>query len=169
MSLIPLWARLALLAALAGACYFAGFVKGDDHGTAKLTDYLGKEAAADQKLMQAREKIVTQIETKYVDRIKTVTVKGDEIIKEVPVYVTAKDDAGCVVPVGFVREYNAAWSGTPAGPPAESDRGPSGNPLSAVATADAGNAQTCLIWKQQRDGLIEFYKEQQRVDSNQPR
>ena len=166
MSIIPIWARLALLFALAVGCYFAGFVKGDDHGTKKLSDYIGKQAAADQKLMQAREKIVTQTEIKYVDRVKTVTVKGDEIIKEVPVYVTTKDDAGCVVPLGFVREYNAAWSGTPAGPPAESDRGPSGNPLSAVATTDAANAETCLLYKQQRDGLIEFYKGLQHVDSH---
>jgi hypothetical protein len=159
--IIPVWARWAMLAAIAVLCFGFGYVKGDDHGTAKLTKYVGDQAIATQKLMQAREKIVTQTETKYVDRIKTVTTKGDEIIKEVPVYVTAKDDAAAVIPVGFVREYNAAWSGTPAGPPAESDRGPSGNPLSAVADADANNAKTCRFWKEQRDGLIENYRKLQ--------
>jgi len=31
-----------------------------------------------------------------------------EIIKEVPRYVTVKGDAGCTVPVGFVRLHDAA-------------------------------------------------------------
>ena len=148
-----------LIAAFGGWSWF----KGNEHGTAKLTEYIGAQAKETVRIAAVRAKVVTVTETKYQDRIKTIYVKGDTITKEVPVYVTKTDDAGCTIPTGFVREYNAAWSNTPAGPPAESDRGPSGIPLSEVAAADSGNAATCLAYKAQRDGVIEFYRKQQAV------
>lgn len=158
-----LLAKWGVIAALVSA--FAGYFwfKGDEHGTQKLIDYQGKQATEAVRIGTARVLIVHEIEIKYVDRIQKIYVQGATIEKEVKVYVTAKDDAGCVVPVGFVREYNAAWSGAPAGSAAESDRGPSGVPLSTVAQADAGNAKACLIYKEQRDGVIEFYRKQQAV------
>ena len=149
----------ALVASFGGWSWF----KGNEHGTQKLTDYIGQQAAQTVRIAAARVQVVTVVEKEYVDKIKTVYVKGATIEKEVKVYVNAKDDAACAVPVGFVREYNAAWANTPAGPPAESDRGPSGVPLSTVAEADAGNATACLAYKAQRDGLIEFYRKQQAV------
>lgn len=135
-----------------------GWVKGNDHGTEKLTDYIGKQAVAVQKLTAARTKVIHDVTVEYRDRIHTVTVKGDTIIKEVPVYVTKADDAGCAIPVGFVREYDAMWTNTPAGPPVDSDRRPSGVQLSTVATSDAGNAKSCFWYKEQRDGLIKMYR-----------
>lgn len=158
-----LLAKWGLIAALVSA--FAGFfwIKGNEHGTQKLTDYIGKQATETVRVANARVQVVTETETVYVDKIQKIYVKGATIEKEVKVYVTQKDDAGCVVPVGFVREHNAAWSGTPAGSPAESDRGASGVPLSSVAEADAGNAASCLVYKTQRDGLIEVYRKLQAV------
>lgn len=155
--------KWGIIAALIAA--FAGFfwVKGDEHGTEKLTNYVGKQAVETVRISEARVQIVRSTEIEYRDRFLKVFQKGDTIVKEVKVYVTQKDDAGCAIPVGFVREYNAAWTGTPAGSPAESDRGPSGVPLSTVAEIDAGNAKTCLIYKLQRDGLIDFYRAQQAV------
>lgn len=149
----------ALLAAFGGWCW----VKGNSHGSQKLFDYQKKEMAEAVRLAGVRTKIVTQTETKYRDRIKTVTVQGETIVKEVPVYVTKTDDAGCVIPVGFVRQYNAGWSGEPPGIAAEPDRQPSGVPLSAVAETDAFNATSCRVYKEQRDGLIDFYRKQQAV------
>lgn len=155
-----MFARIGVLAAVGLALWGHGFWKGNEHGTQKKTDYIAAEAKADTKLAAVRQMIVTQIQTKYVDRIKIVREAGQTIEKEIKVYVTKEDDA-VPVPVGFVRVFNAAWSGTPAGPPADTDRGSSGYPLSAVASADANNATTCRVWKEQRDGLIEFYRKQQ--------
>jgi hypothetical protein len=157
-------ARLAVIAIVLVAAFGTGWVKGNAHGTQKLIDYQGKQAVATIALMKERIKVVTEVQTKYVDRIKEIFVKGDTIEKEVVKYVTQIDDSRCAVPVGFVREYDAAWSGTPAGPPAESDRGPSGIPLSGIAEADAHNATSCLALKAQRDGLIEFYKRVQALE-----
>jgi len=152
------WGVIALLVSA-----FAGFfwVKGNEHGTQKLIDYQAAQAIATIKLAEARIKIVTQVQTVYRDRIHEVLVKGDTITKEVPIYVTKADDAGCTIPLGFVRNFNAAWANTPAGPAAESDRAASGVPLSTVAEVDSSNASSCLVYKTQRDGLIEFYRKLQ--------
>ena len=65
------------------------------------------QAAAETKVVQAEETVKTVVQ--YVDRIKTVTIRGKDIIKEVPVYVTKQDDARCgVIGDGFVRLWNAA-------------------------------------------------------------
>ena len=78
------------------------------------------------------------IETqKTIDHI---VYQTQTLTKEVPVYVTAKDDAACVVNNGFVRLWNGATgvSGLPDAP-AESDDAPSGVPLSEVGRADVAN------------------------------
>jgi len=139
------------------AIFATGWVKGNEHGTQKLTEYISQQAVQTVRLADARFRVVTQTEVKYRTRIKQVEVKGATIIKEIPVYVTPTDDATYPVPVGFVRNYTAAWSNTAAGPAAESDRRPSGVPLSVVGQADAANALSCRVYKEQRDGLIEFY------------
>lgn len=164
LAFVPAWAWrwiaiVLLVAAFAAVCW----QKGNEHGTQKLLDYQADQAKEAVRIANARIQVVTVTETKYVDKIRKVYVAGATIEKEVKVYVTPQDDAGVTVPVGFVRVYNAAWAGTPAGPPAESDRGPSGVSLSTVAEADAANATTCLAYKTQRDGVIEFYRKQQAV------
>ncbi|SPK73050.1 putative phage related protein exported protein [Cupriavidus taiwanensis] len=82
--------------------------------------------------------------TRYVDRIRTIEVKGDTIIKEIPRYVPAHADAACTVPVGFVRLHDAAATGTVLHPgPGDTDAGPSGLALSAVTGTVADNYTTC--------------------------
>jgi hypothetical protein len=51
---------------------------------------------------------VADVRTVYLDRIQTVRLKGQTIIKKVPVYVTKEHDANCTVPTDFVRLWNAA-------------------------------------------------------------
>ncbi|MDR3398742.1 MAG: hypothetical protein P4M06_14430 [Pandoraea sp.] len=77
--------------------------------------------------------------TKYIDRVREIRVKGDTIIKKVPVYVTAESDAACTVPVGFVRLHNAAANSAPPDDPSDTDARPSGVALSAVAGTVADN------------------------------
>lgn len=155
-ALLAKWAVIALLAASFGSfCY----VKGDIHGTAKLTEYQGQQAIATVKLTAARTIIVHDVETKYQTRIETIYKAGETITKEV--YVTKADDAEFPVPVGFVRLYGAVWTGAAAGSASESDRQPSGVPLSEIAGDEANNATACLVYKEQRDGLIEFYRKLQ--------
>lgn len=59
------------------------------------------------KVVHAEQKETTkEVVVEYRDKIKEVKVKGDTIIKKVPVYVTKEDDSKCIVPDGFVRVWN---------------------------------------------------------------
>lgn len=59
------------------------------------------------------EKITVKYVTKYVDRIKIVKEKGNEILVKVPVYITEKSDAGCVINHGFRVLHDSAAANTP--------------------------------------------------------
>lgn len=81
--------------------------------------------------------------TKYVDRVQTIRVQGDTIVKEIPRYVTVVADAACTVPGGFVRLHDAAATGSVLdSDPGGADAAPSGLPLSAVAGTVADNYTT---------------------------
>lgn len=97
----------------------------------------------------------TQITAERV-RIQTVT---KTLIEKVPYYVTAKADADCTVPLGFVRLHDAAASGS-AGLPSSSGGpldAPSGVPLSAVASTVTANYGTALDWRAEALGWRDWY------------
>ncbi len=78
--------------------------------------------------------------TQYVDRVQTIRLKGDTIIKEIPRYVPVQADASCVVPRGYVRLHDAAAAGTVPDPgTGDADAAPSGVALATVAAAVADN------------------------------
>ncbi|MFS2112745.1 hypothetical protein [Herbaspirillum frisingense] len=101
-----------------------------------------KEWAAEKRSAQTVAQVVTagqdvvlrQVVTNYVDRVKTIKVQGETRIKEVPIYVTAQDDAACSINAGFVRLWNAANAGATISPdPGGADAAPSGVSLSDTA------------------------------------
>ncbi len=155
---LPWWARWLIAAAAGLALYALGVLHGERIAGQRHIDYIQAEAAHTVSIAQAQARVVVQTETKYVDRIKTIYVKGDEIEKRVPVYVTRDDDNRFGVNAGFVRSYNAAWAGEPASAAAESDRDPAGIPLSEVAETDAHNATACRAWRELAIGLREHYE-----------
>jgi hypothetical protein len=75
------------------------------------------------------------------------------IKEKVPVYVTPKADAACIVPNGFVVLYDAAVSGNKPESvaaaygvgPGDVDR-PSGIPLSKIGSVSVDNADACSGW-----------------------
>ena len=98
----------------------------------------------DARAIADSAKITTQVVTQYVDRVRVVREVGTTITKEVPVYVTAKADAACAVPVGFVRLHDAAAEGRVPEPAAGDPDAPApGLALSAVADTVADNYTTC--------------------------
>ena len=156
---LPRWSAW-LVAATGGALlYVLGMLHGERAAGQQHVDYITAQAARGIAIAKAQTKVVLQTEIKYRDRIKTVYVKGEEIEKLVPVYVTRADDDRYGVNAGFVRSYNAAWAGEPAGPASDTDREPAGIPLSDVAEADAFNATACRAWREQALGWREFYSE----------
>ena len=157
-AVLPWWARWLFFAFAGGALFVLGMLRGEWIAGQLHIDYVTAQAARTVAVAQAQQKVVVQTEIKYRDRIKTVYVKGEEIEKLVPVYVTRADDDRYGVNAGFVRSYNAAWAGEPAGPPVESDRDAAGIPISEVAAVDAHNATVCHAWRELATGLREHYE-----------
>jgi hypothetical protein len=162
-AVLPCWARwlalLSILAVFGTICYNKGKqAEGEKH-----LAYVEKQARQTDKIVKAQQVIVTQTQIKYVDRINTIYVKGEEVEKQVPIYITEVDNARFVVNAGFVRLYDAAWTGEAAGPAADSDREPAGVSLAQVAEVDIFNATSCRAWREIALGLREHYTRLQAV------
>ncbi|MCF3530881.1 hypothetical protein GUR46_18575 [Stenotrophomonas maltophilia] len=102
----------------------------------------------------------TRVVTEYVDRVQVVHERGDTIVKEVPIYVTANADAACTVSAGFVQLHDTAASGNAtAGPAGDPDAPAAATPLSVVAETVASNYATCHATAAQVVGLQELARE----------
>ncbi|BBE08552.1 Uncharacterized protein MCB1EB_0391 [Mycoavidus cysteinexigens] len=132
-----------------------------------LVHYKAQLAIAHAQLIKAQAKVVIQTEIQYRERIKIVKEKGDTIIKEVPIYVTQADNNHFGVNVGFVRHYNAAFSGEPAGPTAGFDRRPASVSIAEIAETNTFNASVCWQWREQALGLKTFYRQLQQAQQAQ--
>jgi hypothetical protein len=104
-ALLAKWAVIGLL--IAGV-FVTGWVKGNQHGTAKLTDYIAKQATEAVRIGKARTVVTEKVITKYV----TVTVPKTQVVtntieKEVIRYETAKLDT-CPLSNAAVSLHDAA-------------------------------------------------------------
>lgn len=156
--LVPWYVRVMVVLALVLATYRAGMLHGERVAGQTHIDYVSAQAAQSVKVAQAQMKVVIETQVKYVDRIKTIYKQGEIIEKQVPIYITAADNAGCTINAGFVRIHDAAWTGEPAGSAASTDREPAGVSLAEVAETNAFNATACFAWREQALGLREFYQ-----------
>jgi hypothetical protein len=118
---------------------------------------------ADNARLEAKgEQITIQYVTKYVDRIKIVKEKGDEIIVKVPVYINEKSDDGCVVNHGFRVLHDSAATNTPEVPnttgPSYED--PTNLKLSTIGTTVGQNYKTYHEVREQLIQLQDWIKDQ---------
>lgn len=91
--------------------YHVAFSNGVKHQLALDTK---AEAAAKANVAAHEVKAAAISTTAKADLVKTQTViqtRTVTLLKEVPTYVTAKDDAACAVPPGFVSLWNRGESG----------------------------------------------------------
>jgi hypothetical protein len=102
----------------------------------------GAESILAGRLVQS--KVSEKVVTRYVDRVQVVHEVGATLIRKVPVYVTAHDDAACTLPLGFVRLHDAAAAATALPDTAgAADAQPSGVALSAATGTIIHNYTTC--------------------------
>lgn len=134
-------AGLALVAALLVGLGWLGGVNHEQGNAAQVArDQLARAFEQGQELGTVRDRVVTE----YVDRVQVIKERGATLIKEVPVYVSAKADAACTVNAGFVRLHDAAAKSLPAPDPSgDADAGPSGIALSTVAATAVENYTSC--------------------------
>ena len=114
-----------------------------------------RDAARQERDAAARQR--TSIVTQYVDRVTGLRSTGATITQEIPVYVTAKADAACTIPAGFVRIHDAAAANAAPEPGAgDPDAPAAGVTLSAVADTVADNYATCHAIREQVIGLQDY-------------
>lgn len=118
-----------------------------------------KDAAELAKLKAKSSEVTVRVETKYVDRIKEIRVKGDTIVKKVPIYVPAGLPD---LPPGWRLLHDHAAAGTVPGSSENANGAPVAPEVAAVAVAD--NYATCLANTQQLRGLQEWVNEQKRLN-----
>ena len=157
ITVLPLWARWLILISAAAVFGTIIFNKGKQVEGEKHLAYLAEQAARTVKVARVQQAVVMQTQVKYVDRIKTIYIKGETIEKQVPIYITQADNDRFAVNAGFVRLYDAAWSGEDSGTAADSDREPAGISLAQVAAVETGNAASCRAWRELAIGLREYY------------
>ncbi|RKQ61245.1 hypothetical protein C8E02_1012 [Vogesella indigofera] len=156
---------LALLA-LAGTLLAFGWIKGASHEQAKV-DAANLSATARAAIVrQRRAETTVQVLTKYVDRVRTVHVAGETIIKEVPVYVPSDSPA---LPGGFRVHHDAAALGELPDPALGELPDPArvadaaAVPAQDVAATVAANYLTCHENAEQLTALQEWVREQSQV------
>lgn len=156
--------KLAAGALIVGGSFYAGYQYSSNIYDKKEAERKVVEAELRLQLKDLEvksSKINTRTVVKYVDRVKQVTVKGDTIVKEVPVYVSQKSDAQCDIPSGFVHIHNA--SATNSGLPSttrESNETTSGIRLSEVATTVSENYTKYHQVVEQLKALQDWIREQ---------
>jgi len=116
-----LLARWAVLGIACLALWGHGWIKGNQHGTEKLTEYQAAQAIDAVKLIAKQTEVTEVIRTKYIDRVQTIKEKGDAIIVAVPQYITVKDDSACVINRGFQRLHDASASNISPAPGGDND------------------------------------------------
>jgi hypothetical protein len=159
LKVLPLPARLGIAIAAGLAVYLLGVLQGERSAGERHLEYVAEQARRGIAVAQARTQVVVRTEVKYRDRIQKIYVQGEQIENQVPELVAAADDLQPGVSVGWVRSFNAAWSGEPAGPAAGTDRDAAGIPLAEVAGVEAHNATACRAWRELAIGLREYYND----------
>lgn len=157
----------AVVIAVVGGIWWKIDDYGDEKYAAGRADLLAEQSQAADTIEDKQEEVTVQVVTKYVDRVRIVREKGDVIIREVPVYVTAEDDDACIINSGFVRLWNDANTGQVSESSAGADAAPSGVSLSEVGTQKATEAKLCNLNTEQLKGLQEWVRGQQALSEAQ--
>jgi hypothetical protein len=150
MQPVPLVYRWLALLALAGALLAYGWVKGAGHVQARWDAATTKDSLHVAVVKQKQADATVQVVTQYVDRVRTVHVAGEAIIKEVPVYVPSDSPA---LPGGFRVLHDAAVGELP--DPARAADAPA-VPAQDVAATVAANYLICRENAEQLMALQEW-------------
>lgn len=175
-----------LIGLIAAALLYLSYDYGrTTENTNRLNDQIALQKAnlgLSEQLLALKGKqaeVTTKVVTQYIDRVQTIKVKGDTIIKEVPTYVTEVDNARCPIPVSFGmlwNEANNAGNEVPVPEPASrtdaaaawigdlsAEAKASGISLSDVATQHIVESQYTLDLEQRLSALQEWVREQRKL------
>ena len=139
--------------------YMEGGISNQEKWEAKVAEVKLEMA----KKETASAEVTTKVITKYVTKIEVVKEKGNEIIKQVPVYITKDADAKCDVPNGFVVLHDSASRNEVPDTTRKVDAGTSTVKISGVATTVTENYTTYHQVAEQLKSLQEWIKLQHSI------
>jgi len=87
------------------------------------------------------------------------------VIKEVTKYVTSNSDSKCVIPIGFVRVFDAAATSEPVASGPDSNDNPSGLVLSTISEVTVSNFEVCNDTRQKFMALQNVVRAYQKSQS----
>jgi hypothetical protein len=155
---VPLLYRVMALLALAVALVGYGWLKGAEHGEAKLAAAESKALKEGVRIVTLRGAVTTRIETKYLPQIARTEVITETIVREVPIYVSPADPD---LPGGFRVLHDAAAAGRLPDPASLADA--AAVPAQAAAGTVAENYGICRQDQLKLQGLQEWVSEQLKV------
>jgi hypothetical protein len=154
--------RLIALAAIAASLAIGGCQFGEQRVQAKWDAEKSATTLQAARTEVAQTEATTQVVTKYVDRIQVVRERGNDIVKEVPIYVpNPSDPAACALPGGFRVFHDAAAQGELPDPAKRVDA--AAVTAQDVAATVADNYATCNANTEQLKALQEWARAQQEV------
>lgn len=139
--------------------YMEGGISNQEKWEAKVAEVKLEMA----KKETASAEVTTKVITKYITKLEVVKEKGNDIIKQVPIYITKADDAQCAVSTGFVLLHDSASRNEVPDTARKVDAGASEVKLSGVATTVTENYTTYHQVAEQLRSLQEWIKLQQSV------
>jgi hypothetical protein len=149
------WVVIGVLIAAFGAW---SWFKGNEHGTAKLTEYIGKEAAQAVRVAGVRAGVTTQIVTRYVKVAGETKIVTQTVEKEVVKY--AESNPGYCLDTGWRRLHDAAALNRLPDPAIGTDAA-LGAPRAAEAIATvSSNYSGCHQTADRLDALQEWVRKQ---------
>jgi hypothetical protein len=151
--------QVASIAVLVFGVYMEGGIATQEKWEAKVAEVKLEMAKKETASAETTVKVVT----KYVNKVQIVKEKGNDIIKQVPVYITKDADAKCDVPTGFVVLHDSASRNEVPDATRKIDATTSAVKISGVAETVVDNYTTYHEVAEQLRSLQEWVREQQKI------
>jgi hypothetical protein len=154
---VPL--QVVSIAILVFGVYMEGGIATQEKWEAKVAEVKLEMAQKETASVETTVKVVT----KYVNKVQIVKEKGNDIIKQVPVYITKDADTKCDVPTGFVVLHDSASRNEVPDATRKVDATTSTVKISGVAETVVDNYTTYHEVAQQLRSLQDWVREQQKI------
>jgi hypothetical protein len=151
--------QVASIAVLVFGVYMEGGIATQEKWEAKVAEVKLEMAKKETASAEATVKVVT----KYVNKVQIVKEKGNDIIKQVPVYITKDADTKCDVPTGFVVLHDSASRNEVPDATRKIDATTSAVKISGVAETVVDNYTTYHEVAEQLRSLQDWVREQQKI------